>query len=138
MENSSAAGLPTKAGELLLQLVMRLEMPAHQMRGARTHTPLLRALLQRGRELRMTGETEVIVAAEGKIGFAVHHDVRRLRRGQRAAAAQQALCGTLVQFALQCSKRHQCFSAKGYMPSLSINARSRSTSGLPVVSNWSP
>jgi hypothetical protein len=57
---------------------MRREMPAHQMRGARTHAPLLRTLLQRSDELRVTGETEVVVAAKGEIRLAVDDDVRRL------------------------------------------------------------
>ncbi len=77
--------------------MMRREMPAHQMRRARAHAPLRSALLQRVYQLRMVGETEVIVAAECEIGFAFDDDVRRLRCGHGATLAQQALRGTLVQ-----------------------------------------
>src|SRR5512146_3139973 len=130
--------LADESGELLFELVMRLEMPAHQMRRTGADAPLLRTLLQRAYQLRMLGQTEVVVAAEGKIALAVHDDMRRLRRFQRAAAAQQPKRRALIQLALQCSKWHQCLSMSGYRPSFFISARSRSTSGLPVVSNWSP
>jgi len=51
---------------------------------------LLRALLQRCDQPGVVGQTQVIIAAERQIGFAVHHDVRRLRTLQHAALAQQA------------------------------------------------
>ncbi len=75
-------------------------MPAHQVRRARPDTPLLRALLQRGDELRVIGKTEVIVAAEREISLPIHDDMRRLRTGQRAPAAQQAQRLAFVEFGL--------------------------------------
>src|SRR3989338_11089046 len=132
---------------------MRLEMPAHQMRRARADTPLLRALLQRGNEPWMVGQAEVIVAAKRKTSAPIDNDVRRLRAIERAPPAQQALRGAGFEFLLEFKERHlissvgsadvpvrmragrprshYAFSASGYMPSLSSNALSFSTSVLP-------
>src|SRR3989338_1088787 len=69
-------GLADKCRKFLFEPVMRLEMPAHQMRRTRANAPLLRALLQRGDESRMVGQAKVIVAAKRKTSAPIDNDVR--------------------------------------------------------------
>ena len=82
------------------KLVMRLSVAAHQMRRPSTCAILRGALLHRGDETRVIGQTEVIVAAERQILFAVYQDMRRLRALQHASLAQQTLRGALVESTL--------------------------------------
>ena len=77
-------------GQFTFQLVMHRAVAADQMRGARSHPMLLSPLLQRADELGMIGQTQIVVAAKGQIGFPVHRDMRCLGTLQHAPLTQQA------------------------------------------------
>ena len=55
----------------------------------------------------MIGETEIIVAAKRQAGLTVRRDAHALRRFQHAAAAQQTLCGTLIELMLKFGEWHK-------------------------------
>ena len=74
--------------------MVRPEVTTHQMRGARADAPLRSDLLQRGNQLRMARQTEVIVTAESEVFLPVYDDVRRLRALQCTPTAQQTLRST--------------------------------------------
>ena len=93
-------GLAGKCRKLKFELLVYLGVATHQMCRTRTHAISCSTLLQRGDELRMIGQPQVIVAAKRQIGLAVHDNMRRLRALQRAALSQQTKCRALVQFIL--------------------------------------
>ncbi len=75
---------PHERGELGFERRVRREVAADEVRRARADTPARRAVARGRDDVRVLGETEVVVAREGNELAAVDDDARALRRGERA------------------------------------------------------
>src|SRR5204863_9162520 len=120
--------------------------------------PLPRSGASRGHHVRMMREPQVIVARERDQLAPADDDARTLRRFDGAACASEAIGGTPRESrfelgdAVQAARRRRLVACGGKprhggmlriqtavaSPSFPKNARSASTSGLPVVRSLSP
>ena len=126
-----------EGGKLGFERRVRREVAADEVRRARADAPARRAFARGRDDVRMIGETEIIVAREGDELAAIDDDARSLRRGERAPVPPQSRGFLRRESALEFgdqSLRH----VAGVSPSFANSARSASTSGLPVVSSLSP
>ena len=90
---------PGENGQLALQLMMLVTVPADQM-GSATANPIAGSrLLKRGQHLRMLGQAEIVVAAEVDTTLAVDVDMDALRAaglvGPRTKKVKVINTGTL-------------------------------------------
>jgi len=87
-------------------------MAADQMRAGAAHAVTLRRLLQRADQRGMSGQTQIVVAAEGQAGLTVQQHVRALRCLQGTPAAIEMLTPALSSCAAsQASRDAACRSA---------------------------
>ena len=87
-----------ESGQRCLQLMVEHAVPAHQMRRPRPHAVARCGRLRRLDQGRMTGQTEIIVTAEGQVFPAIHHNPGALRAFQHATMAAQACRFQVFQF----------------------------------------
>ena len=83
-QRARARAGPNERGELGFERRVRREVAADEMRRARADAPARRAVARGRDDVRVVGESEVVVAREGDELAAVDDDARALRRGERA------------------------------------------------------
>ncbi len=141
---------PGKGREFRFELLVRCAVPGDQVCRAAPRAKLRAHRLQRRDDLRMPRQPQVIVAAEHAQRLPVHEHASAIA-GRRIALDDAPLpalrrggkrceCGADVSAvgAQECASDSVHGGARGRMPSRASSARSRATSGLPVVSSFSP
>src|SRR6185436_14810996 len=143
---------PGERRELFLERLVFGSVPGHEVRGAAADAVFFGGADECTHDLRMVLETEIVVTAkvdrragvdasfplEAALLEVGERGLQRCRVALHAAPGRAGAWSCAQPGPWTCSSRPRPGGTRGSIPSRCISARSRATSGLPVVSSFSP